>query len=59
MNCYSKEINNEFRIENYFVEYIEEMIKTYASMCNTRNYTWKGFAENFFNVESLLKNLNN
>ena len=31
----------------------------YATMCNTRNYTWKKFAENFFNVESLVENLLN
>ena len=28
-------------------------------MCNSRNYTWKKFAENFFNVESLVENLLN
>lgn len=28
-------------------------------MSNSRNYTWKKFAENFFNVESLVENLLN
>jgi hypothetical protein len=31
----------------------------YATMCTSRNYTWKKFAENFFNVESLVENLLN
>lgn len=32
-------------------------MRMYSRMCNSRNYTWKKFAENFFNVESLIENI--
>lgn len=32
-------------------------MRLYAIMSNSRNYTWKKFAENFFNVESLIENI--
>jgi hypothetical protein len=41
------------------VPYICEIMNLYAIMCNSRNYTWKKFAENYFNVESLVENLLN
>jgi hypothetical protein len=41
------------------VPYICDIMNMYATMCTSRNYTWKKFAENFFNVESLVENLLN
>ncbi|KAM3147608.1 hypothetical protein pb186bvf_000415 [Paramecium bursaria] len=43
----------------YLVPFICESMRLYSWMCNTRNYTWKKFAENFFNVESLIENIQN
>jgi hypothetical protein len=45
--------------EPALVPYICATMNMYAVMCNSRNYTWKKFAENFFNVESLVENLLN
>jgi hypothetical protein len=47
------------KLETNLVPYICETMNMYSIMCNSRNYTWKKFAENFFNVESLVENLLN
>lgn len=45
------------QIDQHFIPYICESMRLYAIMSNSRNYTWKKFAENFFNVESLIENI--
>lgn len=54
-----QQAETKFQQEADLVPYICETMNMYAIMCNTRNYTWKKFAENFFNVESLVENLLN
>lgn len=59
LDYYHSHYTHDPKLDSYFVPYIEEMMKMYARMCNSRNYTWKKFAENFFNVESLIENIQN
>ena len=51
--------NTSIKQERALVPYICSTMNMFAVMCNSRNYTWKKFAENFFNVESLVENLLN
>ncbi|CAD8111133.1 unnamed protein product [Paramecium sonneborni] len=59
LDYYHKYKNNDDPKLLNFIPYVQELMRMYSRMCNSRNYTWKKFAENFFNVESLIENIQN